>query len=570
MTTASTAPDAAELGVHLFASALLIRPAFRNDESLLGYKLRVAHLNGINPHWLAVSREAGLTFKGLGAAHWCAYCIAGSDRYWRAQWETRDSACFRHHCWLSERCSGCGRQMSWRRARFDRCACGYSLADVEAVSFSPEIKVLLATEHPSELRELYLLSPAQRWNLARAVGAFATFGLRGKPFKRLSSRSPELARSIIERGAEILLSDERAISFLHRLRVMSTANGIPLVSEVFPGFLTFLRKNLDDAEQGWVLDLLDRYVSYTATRSSPVIWESKRLIKDARANSSPSAKPRAHRIVSVLADQGISPNVRRTKAGRLKVAISDSEWQNVERRRSAMLAPKTAARKYGLSVPRLRLLIQAKLIRDKGGRVDENSLAALVKCIVDVAFPSGACRSSNVVELTHALRLQVPLRDTTAFFDCLVRGSIRTYRSTVKPDTLQGLSVDADQIATRLSLSSGASMTHTIVEAARLLGLKDEVMYHLVNVGLVNTSMAADRRRGTRVVDAKELERFSAEVETLATACRRHNVSMRNSVEWARERGMKFVSGPTVDGGRQYFVLRTCEGAPLPLLLHTP
>ena len=558
MRSLRTASGAAQPGLHLFASALLVRPAARKDESLLGYKLRSAHLNGINPGWLVASGVASSVPRGLGAAHWCPHCIAGPDGYWRVQWQTMDSACFRHQCWLSERCPGCVRQMSWQRARFDRCACGYSLTGVEVAPLSQEIKVLLGSEHPPELHALYLLSPAQRWNVASAIGALDIFGLRGKPFKKLSSKSPQRAMVIMDRGAKILLSGENC-AFLHGLRVSRVSGDVPLVSEALPGLLNLLRKNLDPAELCWMLNLLDRYVRYAANQSSPIIWQSKRTKREnGVTGASPLPKPRAKRIVNALSAQGITSQVRRTKAGRLKVTITDSDWMEARRREYKLVGLRRVAKEYGLSVPRLRALIQAGLVRGGSARVDRDSLTSFATSIVERASPFDASALNLPIKMTEILRFRVPLPDTHEFFDRISDGSIQIYRRMSGAKSFNALLIDATNFPSTLR-PNDVHATHTIVESAELLGIKDEVMYHLVNVGLVVTSIERRNRRRARVIEASELERFSRCTETLSAACRRQDVPVRIGITWARQNGLKLVSGPTVDGGRQYFVLRSCE-----------
>ncbi|WP_218778352.1 TniQ family protein [Caballeronia sordidicola] len=515
-------------------------------------------MNGINPGWLVASGAASSVSRGLGAAHWCPHCIADADGYWRVQWQTMDSACFQHQCWLSERCPGCDRQMTWRRARFDRCVCGYALTDVEAAPLSAEIKVLLGSEHPPELHELYLLSPAQRWNVASAIGALDIFGLRGKPFKKLSSKSPQRARVIMDRGAKILLFSGTC-AFLHGLRVSRVSGDVPLVSEALPGLLNLLRKNLAPAELGWMLNLLDRYVRYAANQSSPIIWESKRTKRENGVNaSSPLPKPRAKRIVHALSAQGITSQIRRTKSGRLKVTITDSDWMEVRRREYKLVGLRRVAKEYGLSVPRLRALIQAGLVRGGNARVDRDSLTSFATSIVERASPSDASALDRPIKLTEILRFRVPLSDTREFFDRISDGSIQIYWRMSGAKSFNALLIDATNFPSTLRRND-VHATHSIVESAELLGIKDEVMYHLVNVGLVVTSIERRNRRRARVIEAGELERFSRCTETLSAACRRQDVPVRIGITWARENGLKLVSGPTIDGGRQYFVRRTCD-----------
>lgn len=537
------------------ASTLLVRPVSRSDESVSGFKLRLAYLNGINPLWLNPSAETDSTRRGYGLACWCPVCISGSDSHWRSSWEMAGSACFEHECWLSEQCPGCCHQMSWRRARFTQCACGQDLRNVESASFSPQIKALLRNEQPGDLSDLYRLSKIERWNLARAVGALDAFGLRGKPFKKASSRSPGVARDIIDRGANILLSDG-GCSFLHRLRLSTPRSNVPLTSEVFPGLLVSLRKNLGPNELNWMLALLDRYVEYAAEQSSPVIWESRQRASEKAGGSVASRKPRARSIVTTLSAQGKTPHVRRTKTGRTKVAITDAEWRETQERDAEFVGIKRAARRFELSAPRLRALIEAGLVRGEDSRVNEQSIARFVGMILERSRPLDKSSSNLVVPLTHVLRSLVPLHRTSDLFNRIVDESIPTYFDGRTAIGIDSLFIRETDLAMLASPEVHARSARTIVEAARMLCLKDEVMYHLVNIGLIAATTEQRNRRNARVIADAEIRRFSNTVETLASACRCNDIPLRVGLAWARENGRQLVSGPTIDGGRQYFVRR--------------
>ncbi|WP_232505815.1 hypothetical protein, partial [Burkholderia thailandensis] len=111
--------------------------------------------------------------------------------------------------------------------------------------------------------------------------------------------------------------------------------------------------------------------------------------------------------------------------------------------------------------------------------------------------------------------------------------------------------------AVQMSLESCSQIS--IVEAARRLGVKQEVMYHLINIGLVGTRTGKRRRRTARIVDADELKRFSGQFLPLSTVARAMGISARQAPSWAREHGIEIVTGPSVDGGRQYWIRKPVD-----------
>lgn len=99
----------------------------------------------------------------------------------------------------------------------------------------------------------------------------------------------------------------------------------------------------------------------------------------------------------------------------------------------------------------------------------------------------------------------------------------------------------------------------SIVEAARRLGIKQEVMYHFVNVGLVRTRIARLRNRTIRAVNIDDLRTFTATFLPLAVFARSAGISVRNAPDWAVQHGIEIITGPSIDGGRQYWIRKPVD-----------
>jgi len=94
----------------------------------------------------------------------------------------------------------------------------------------------------------------------------------------------------------------------------------------------------------------------------------------------------------------------------------------------------------------------------------------------------------------------------------------------------------------------------SIPHAAERLKLKQEVLYHLINRGLVQIIKARIGRRSARFLTEQEITKFTEQIEPLALAAARHGVSKQRAHHWAVAYGLEIISGPSVDGGRQYFL----------------
>lgn len=542
-------------GTALFAGHFLMRPFAHVDESFLGYRLRVAFVNGLsNPDWL-VCIENSLP-KTHGIARWCPYCLADPHAYWREDWYTGPAACFAHQCWLTSACSVCRRMLHWKQVRFVTCSCGASLHCANVDQFSVEVLDLLGEQPDSNSA---LLSVAERWNLARFLGALSQFGLQGKPLKKASRQTENVGQLLVTVGAPLIADQSACFELLDRLRApRASVKNVPLLSEVFPNLLVILRKRLDEAQRGWMLDVLDKYVTSSSHRGLTVLWERKgsacQVNKDLRC----LRNTRNPAITNMLEQTGETIPVRRTRAGRKKFAINDEDLQRLRETQRLLVPLKTASRYAGMSTRRVQALAQAGLIASNGARIDTRSIDRLLSNIVE-ARARDVPAVGDPVSIAEALRLYVPVEASAAFFNHLMNGVVQLVVESDKVPSLRQIFADRYNLVSAVQMSLESCSQISIVEAARRLGVKQEVMYHLINIGLVGTRTGKLRRRTARIVDADELKRFSGQFLPLSTVARAMGISARQAPSWAREHGIEIVTGPSVDGGRQYWIRKPVD-----------
>jgi excisionase family DNA binding protein len=101
---------------------------------------------------------------------------------------------------------------------------------------------------------------------------------------------------------------------------------------------------------------------------------------------------------------------------------------------------------------------------------------------------------------------------------------------------------------------SEQSQSMTVDFAAKALGLKQQVAYQLVQSGLLET--APPSGKGVRI-STDQLQQFQANYVSLAELSRIRGCSSRKLLETLPT---KPVTGPTVDGNRQYFYRRSEGG----------
>lgn len=291
-----------------------------------------------------------------------------------------------------------------------------------------------------------------------------------------------------------------------------------------------------------------------------MIWERKGIGKRSSCKPYDAQRARNPAVTTMLKRTDTTVPVRRTRTGRRKFVVSSAELQGVKAVQRSQVQLKTAARHAGMSVGRIRALVNAGLITSAQGRIDLRSVDRLLGNIAR----SGAgdiAAFDELICLSEALRLYVPLSGTAAFFTALVEKATGLVSEPGKTPALRNIFIErrkASCIARGLA-ETGSPIS--IVEAARLLGVKQEVMYHLVNKGLLKTRAGKLGRRTARVVDVGDLRNFTEQFLPLIAAANDAGICARDAPSWARRQGIEIVTGPLVDGGRQYWIRRpVCVG----------
>lgn len=545
-----------------FRGELLIRPLAYADEHQLGYKLRLAHLNGLdNPRWLDASTDGAAMPKGHGRARWCPHCLAESEPFWRKTWEQGHAACFIHRCWLVDVCPSCSREAIWTRLRLLSCRCGQELAGVISPAFSRE---LIAVLNPCPGADASVagwdkLNPDERWRTALFLGALQAYGLRGKPLKKASSTSVDTERQLVNTGASIFAGGPEArFALLDRIRVKPPmGDAVQTMSEAFPRLAVLMRKQLGKKERYWLEAEVNAYVSSTVNSKAAVVWKQRKRSRPGSAQSCARRfGVRPTRISSMCSDIGVKPKARCTRSGRRVLVISAEELELVEHGLSNTASARATARRFELSPQRLRVLVTAGLICGRGTGVDSDSISRLLRRLVTGMIPEGMPLDADLIPVSEAFRFLVPVSRTVPFVEMLLRKEIAVLSSQKDKLRFRDIYVSKRQVVNMAGINLSRDSRLTICEAAGKLEIKQEVMYHLVNIGLLKTITDRSGRRATRVISQSELERFSAEFEPLTRAAARAGVGFRSGLAWAKRQGLVLASGPSVDGGRQYFVRR--------------
>lgn len=237
--------------------------------------------------------------------------------------------------------------------------------------------------------------------------------------------------------------------------------------------------------------------------------------------------------------------------------VTDAVVTKVREHLDDFQSARAAQRCFGLTAARLERLADAGLIRRRNGRYSSSSIQALLRKIPLAAEVSKRCdiREQRArCSLHRALRLHVSHRQTADFFTALTRGELKAWQASAERGHVSELCLVESEVKAWNQASAAPCEEVLIPQAAVLLGLKQQVTYHLVRVGLLKTSDRLVGRRKCRVLSQQEIHRFRSEISPLSRLASLNGIDFRSAQRWAREHRLVLVSGPGIDGGRQFFV----------------
>lgn len=523
---------------------LLVRPTQRSGESSEGHFFRVASLNGLgDPMWLL---EAGRR-RPLSIARICPLCLDLPGSHWLEDWKDRAKPfCREHGRWLVDKCSRCSRLLRWSNVRFKTCGCGQDLRELAHISLSAQMRRALDREIAS--------LPALIW-----LGSLDRYGLTMKPLKKASRVSMANIVELAEAGARIVDGwPEAFFAVLDSCRQdLGAPTGLRSINDALPGITGCLAKLRDGRWRERVAQSLGSYVAASHQSSHPIIGR----------NAFVSPHPTVARIAREL---GIGPKslltalerlpaasvaVRSTAHGRSRRLVSAVAVQQVRLLIEDQLSIKAAVRLLGVSSRRIGQLVDQELLEARGRRLSRAAVENLLLALL--ATGSRGVDTAGAISLSAALRYYVPSTSTARFFRAILDGSLIVSvpaGSTNLKQMLIGKTACRDWT---IGLEHAGDHELTMPECAELLGLKQQVVYHLARVGLLPVhGIRSSGGRLKNVATAAAVDLFQRRYEALARLAAAAGVQRQAALGWAKSRGISLVSGPAIDGGRQYFALR--------------
>jgi hypothetical protein len=569
-----------------------VRPQPYADESIAGYLARVAHANGYESiqslknaalrkgaGWLAMLakglRLPGHKLTALNGSQpkfnhhyvrWCPECLV-EQPYLRAAWtKTLSCLCIKHRSWLHDTCYVCGERQTQRRADFERCRCGARLSGaVPSAAPDSVLKVQAAIQsermHEPSAESIPDLS-AYGWDrLIRYLGQFEPGIEPTRPGQIAGLYRLEVASRLLMSVAELLTDWPSQFEALLVARQRVSARSAS-IQKTYGLLYRTIYKDLAEAEFQFLRDAFEDHLN---RRWWGTINRRNRRLRETTINAHPKLTLKQIARESKLQPALIRTFVRRSQiksegvrfpSGRTTQTVSSDQVDLLRKLGSDLLDLRQAAKCLGLSRERVRMLIDAgvltlavdpELQRALPWRIQSRSVESLLgRIVVGRDIDDGT--SLRTVLKTWRLKPD----EFVALVQAIREGHLIAYHAYGSSGTLGDSLLSrgtAHAWLTKRRTAEGQSIS--VDQAATALGLKQEVTYQLVRRGLISAQHVP--QAGFRVC-LESLQRFQLDYVSLSELSARSGKSPRRLL---RELTARPVTGPQVDGARQYFFRRT-------------
>jgi TniQ len=581
---------------------LPIRPKPIQGEAVIGYLMRVADANGYeSPRqlWFALKSwdnmvdalglaeseiqnlfgclpsywgEQKATIQGLSISdfnhyelRWCPLCLMDSNHA-RGIWLLKlCCVCTEHKIILHDKCPGCGSPQGLLRPKLDRCQCGTRLTsgNIDAASLN-----LINITHALELAikglgnesALPNLTIQQCIKFALYLGQFTENFQPAKPGQVSNLHQLSVSLSLMSNIAFLL--ERWPENFYQLLQAIQQKNSQSRsLRKTFGKLLVVLYRQLHEPCFQF---LRDDFENYLKLHWEGLLCKRHRLLKPETVSTHPQltlkqtaklAGSSPTMVRQLIQAEIISSFQGQASKRRRNCAINRHQVRRIAELTKSSVNLQEAAKNLNLPERRVRLLMEKGIInplvsreqlKAASWRIPRSQLAKLwlkaepienYQQTVKLAtiLKNWRLTDDEFMKLIQALiaNALIPVADQQKLVPIgkvqVIRDSFLQWLSVQRVDQQLGISVDA---------------------AARQLGLKQEVGYGLVKKGLLQSSFVT--HKGYRVSPVQIAE-FQQTYMSLAEIVK---VMGKSSKKFLIELEAVPVTGPNIDGTRQYFYRR--------------
>ncbi|OYY61221.1 MAG: MerR family transcriptional regulator [Hydrogenophilales bacterium 28-61-11] len=502
---------------------------------------------------------------------WCPICLRDSAHL-RGQWMLKlCCVCSQHAIHLHDQCPVCGLVQRLERTDFERCACGARLAVAPVRRAAPSlVRVTRAIEASifckPETSTWPVLSAPDWLRLAGYLGQFSEAFQPARPGKIANLHHLEQATTLMT-GVSQLLDDWPTHFHAVMAAIQNKAEASPSIRRAFGALYRVLYDDLRGDGFQFLRDEFERYLREhwwgvvckrnRSFKSQTVADHPRVTLKHAaqQAGVAPATVRRLLQAELIPSDQFVFPSGRKVRS------LHQDDLAQLATLANNCVTLSEAARQLVLPERRVRELIAGGIILPLVSRTHDKAAAWLIPKQVIQSLCFAGCAIFDASSSIAVGRLLRFWRLLDGEFIALVQAIVNRQLVTVATQSgmmpLGNVALDVSNVRNWLSsyrLASGPSMT--IDQASQHLGLKQQVAYDLVRRGLLVT--VKNQSSGSRV-QREAIETFRSAYISLAEFSRH----LQHSPRWVLQNTCATpVTGPSVDGCRQYFFRRS-EAIPL-------
>lgn len=490
---------------------------------------------------------------------------------------------------LLDICPGCGSRLSWNRPNVLGCDCGFDFRMADSPTVEPQTTALTraiaakidgsgvtlasSTSHPRRAPGFAhtTLPLGDLLRLVHFLGVYGADGFQPRGLKKTVLSTVASALRIVD-GAAQALADwprgfyamlDRALKDRNRPQALGARQSYgqlyhylyhALRSDRFQflhdAFETYLHENWQGLFDG-------RYRSL----SNKTRERGKYISTTAAAGHLGMKATRVHALVRLGTIQG---KTRTLPSGRTLALVERKTLASFADHQNDLLTAVDARKRLGITKGRFAELVEHEVIKAESGPKPDGSgqwriPRANIDRLVDVFGlgdneEAGAELGEGLITLRQVLQGRfTKAGEFPAFINAVERGeTLSQGRATAHPG-LGGILFRSDDVDRFLALYRREPTADiNLVTVARYLGVKEQVIYHLAQTGLLKCRVARNGVRRTRLVSCSDLRQFQQDYITGAEISRKLSVSPRSLALRLQRLGVKALVGPAIDGSRQY------------------
>jgi hypothetical protein len=239
--------------------------------------------------------------------------------------------------------------------------------------------------------------------------------------------------------------------------------------------------------------------------------------------------------------------------------VSHRKIASVRARRDAAVGMRNVARRLGIAASRVAELRDAGLLKrigdtGRGGAwYDGRQVEVFAERVVALAKLDYA--QTEAISIAHALRFRLPGGEAPNLIRAIIRGAVQVFRGQDRGVRLGDLLFPVVALA-ELPRSTRECNTRSLPDAARALGVKQQVVYALARSGHLRVTRARGRLRTAGRTTKASLAFFRCHYISAVELAAALGTSPRKAIKEMAERHIRPAIGPDIDGCRQVFFRR--------------